>query len=96
MQNGFCCDAEHEWTFAATTGRVFWKVTKGVLSVHFRKDGGLISSGRDNRVKGWKTSGDQTNSLILEEGIPIQATVDYSGKKVIIGDTLGNIKGGHN
>ena len=56
----------------------------GVLSVRFRKDGGLISSGRDNRIKVRKTSSDQTNSLILEEGIPIQAAVDFSGKKVII------------
>ncbi|MBL98918.1 MAG: hypothetical protein CMM06_04410 [Rhodopirellula sp.] len=68
------------------------KLQSGVLSVRFCKDGGLISSGRDNRIKVWKTSSNQTNSLILEEGIPIQATVDYSGKKVIIGDTLGNIK----
>ena len=68
------------------------KLQSGVLSVQFRKDGGLISSGRDNRVKAWKTSSDQTNSLILEEGIPIQSTVDYSDKKIIIGDTLGNIR----
>tara|TARA_B100000945_G_scaffold242894_2_gene199122 strand:+ start:273 stop:1691 length:1419 start_codon:yes stop_codon:yes gene_type:complete len=68
------------------------KLQSGVLSVRFRKDGGLISSGRDNRVKAWKTSSDQTNSLILEEGIPIQSTVDHSDKKIIIGDTLGNIR----
>ena len=68
------------------------KLQSGVLSVRFCKDGGLISSGRDNRIKVWKTSSNQTNSLILEEGIPIQAAVDYSGKKVIIGDTLGKIK----
>ncbi len=68
------------------------KLELGVLSVRFRKDGGLISSGRDNRIKVRKTSSDQTNSLILEEGIPIQAAVDFSGKKVIIGDTLGHIK----
>ena len=68
------------------------KLKNGVLSVPFRKDGGLMSSGRDNRIKVWKASSDQTNSLIFEEGIPIQAAVDFSGKKVIIGDTIGNIK----
>lgn len=51
-----------------------------------------MSSGRGNRIKVWKASSDQTNSLIFEEGIPIQAAVDFSGKKVIIGDTIGNIK----
>ena len=68
------------------------KLQNGALSVRFRKDGGLISSGRDKRIKVWKTSSDHTNSLILEEGISIQAAVDFSGKKVIIGDKLGNIK----
>jgi hypothetical protein len=67
------------------------KLQSGVLSVRFRKDGGLISSGRDNRVKAWKTSSDQTASMAIDEGIPIQATVDYSGKKILIGDTLGRI-----
>ena len=27
-RNWFCCNAEHEWTYAAATGRVLWKVTK--------------------------------------------------------------------
>ena len=67
------------------------KLQSGVLSVRFRKDGGLISSGRDNRVKAWRTSSDQTGSLIIQKGIPIEATVDYSNKKILIGDTLGHI-----
>ena len=67
------------------------KLQSGVLSVRFRKDGGLISSGRDNRVKAWKTSSDQTASMAIDEGIPIQATVDYSGKKFLIGERLGRI-----
>ena len=68
------------------------KLQSGVLSVQFRKDGGLISSGRDNLVKAWKTSSNQTNSLILEQGIPIRAIVDNSDKKIIIGDTFGNVR----
>ena len=68
------------------------KLQGGALSVQFRKDGGVVSSGRDNRVKVWRASNNQTGSLVLDKGIPIQAAVDYSDKKVIIGDTLGIIR----
>lgn len=68
------------------------KLPKGVLSVRFRKDGLLVSTGRDNSIRVWKTNSDQPHAFSMDAGIPIQAAIDYTGKKYIVGDSLGNLQ----
>jgi len=67
------------------------KVPNGVLSVAFRRDGVLVSTGRDKHIRGWKTNRDQPYSMPLAAGIPIQVAVGYEGKKYVVGDSLGTV-----
>ena len=68
------------------------KLPNGVLSVSFRKDGQVVSTGRDQHVRIWKTNREQTHTLRMESGIPIQVAVDSTGKKHLIGDSLGRLQ----
>ncbi|MAR10278.1 MAG: hypothetical protein CL681_09920 [Blastopirellula sp.] len=68
------------------------KLRNGILSVRFRRDGKLVSAGRDHHVRLWKTSSDQTSSLHVETAIPTQVTVDHTGQKQILGDAAGQLR----
>ena len=63
----------------------------GVLAVVFRQDGVLVSTGRDNHVRGWKTNSNQPYSRPLAKGIPIQVAVGHKGEKHVVGDSLGTV-----
>ena len=67
------------------------KLPNGVLSVDFRQDGLVVSTGRDQHIRTWKTNSVQPFSKPLPIGTPIQVAVGYKGKKHIIGDSLGNV-----
>jgi mono/diheme cytochrome c family protein len=65
------------------------KLPNGVLSVAFRRDGLVVSTGRDNHIRAWKTNSQQPYSMPLSSGTPIQVAVGHKGKKHIVGDSLG-------
>ena len=67
------------------------KLPNGVLSVDFRQDGLVVSTGRDQHIRTWKTNSVQPFSKPLLVGTPIQVAVGYKGKKHIIGDSMGNV-----
>ena len=61
----------------------------GVLSIAFRRDGLIASTGRDNHLRVWKTNSQQPFAKPLPSGTPIQVAIGYKGKKHIVGDSLG-------
>ena len=65
------------------------KLPNGVLSIAFRRDGLVVSTGRDNHIRTWKTNSQQPHSMPLSSGTPIQVAVGHKGKKHVVGDSLG-------
>lgn len=64
----------------------------GALDVRFARDGRLVTAGRDNTVKLWKSDGSALRSMEAFSDLALSATFDYAGKRVIGGDFTGVVR----
>ena len=80
--------------FAMTNGRQVRNWTAhggGVLSLHFARNGQLVSSGRDKQVKVWAQDGKQIKALGGFTDLPLEVAFTQDAKRVIVGDWLGSV-----
>ena len=81
-------DPAHAPEFSAkATG----KRPNGVLSVQFTRDGRLISSGRDRRVKFWSGTGQWIANYPTPESLPTRVAASFDGKALVAGDAAGSL-----
>ncbi len=64
----------------------------GTLSVRYTHDGRLVTTGRDNHVKIWNGEGQQQRAIRASDDLTLTAAFDHEGKRVIVGDWLGNVR----
>ncbi len=63
----------------------------GALAARFTHDGRIVSSGRDNKVQIWDTSGKNVLSLPFTGDLPNRVTFSDDGGKVIASDWNGKV-----
>ena len=63
----------------------------GALSARFTPDGRVVSSGRDNKVQIWDTTGKNTLTLPFAGDLPNRVTFSDDGAKVIASDWNGKV-----
>ncbi len=64
----------------------------GVLAVATNNEGTIVSTGKDKKVRLWKSSGDALVDMpnLVEAGMEVAVSVD--SKNVVAGDWLGNVR----
>ncbi len=68
-----------------------WEAHKGgVLSVSYTHDGRLVSCGRDGRVTVWNADGSKARSLETGSELPLRATFNHDGSRVLATDFTGH------
>ena len=80
--------------FAMTNGRQVRTWTAhggGVLSLHFARNGQLVSSGRDKQVKVWAQDGKQLKAWGGFADLPLEVAFTHNAKRVIVGDWQGAV-----
>ena len=63
----------------------------GVLAARFDHEGRLCTAGRDRKVRLWDAGGKELQSFAVTDAQPLSAALSFDGKKVIGGDTAGNV-----
>jgi hypothetical protein len=69
----------------------YGKIANGVLVARFDHEGRLCTAGRDRTVRLWDPQGREIQSFALNEAEPLSAALSFDGKKVIGGDTAGQV-----
>lgn len=69
----------------------YGKIANGVLTARFDHEGRLCTAGRDHKVRVWDTTGKELHSFAINDAQPLSAALSFDGKKVIGGDTAGQV-----
>jgi WD40 repeat protein/mono/diheme cytochrome c family protein len=69
----------------------YGKIANGVLAARFDHEGRLCTAGRDRRVRLWDAGGKEIQSFAIADAQPLSAALSFDGKKLIGGDTAGNV-----
>ena len=80
--------------FVMTNGREVKSWTGhggGTLSIHFARNGQLVTCGRDRQVKVWAQDGKQIKVLKGFSDLPLEVAFTHDAKRVIVGDWPGNV-----
>jgi hypothetical protein len=86
-------DTVRLWKVADSTQIKSWSAhVPGSSSVHFSRDGRLVSSGRDAAVKTWKADGAAIREVGKLEDLALAARFTHDGKRVVAGDWRGNVR----
>jgi WD40 repeat protein len=64
----------------------------GVLSVHYARNGQLVTCGRDNTARVWRADGSQVTRLEGFTDVPSRAVFSHDGERVFVGDFTGKIR----
>ncbi len=64
----------------------------GVTSVHFARDGQLVTSGRDQLVRTWKPDGAVIRDIATLEDLALAARFTHDGLRVVASDWRGNVR----
>lgn len=70
----------------------FGNIPNGVLAAHFDPSGNLVTGGRDRVVRLWKNDGGEKKTFSIETAVPISVACSHDGKKIISGDSAGNVR----
>jgi WD40 repeat protein len=70
----------------------YGKVANGVLAVRFDHEGRLCTAGRDHAIRLWDTKGTEIKSFPVKGAQPLCAALSFDGKKIIGGDTAGQVQ----
>jgi WD40 repeat protein len=62
-----------------------------VLAARFDHEGRLCTAGRDATVRLWDPQGRELQSFALTGAQPLSAALSFDGRKVIGGDTAGEV-----
>lgn len=63
----------------------------GVLAARFGHDGKIVSSGRDNKIQVWETSGRNAGTMAFKGDLPTRVTFSDDGRRVIACDWKGEV-----
>jgi WD40 repeat protein len=66
--------------------------TPGVLSVHFARNGQLVTCGRDNTARIWQVNGNQVARLEEFADLPSRAVFAHDGERIFVGDFTGKVR----
>jgi WD40 repeat protein len=69
----------------------YGKVANGVLAARFDHEGRLCTAGRDHTIRLWDTKGIEIKSFPVKDAQPLCAALSHDGKKIIGGDTAGQV-----
>lgn len=69
----------------------YGKVANGVLAARFDHEGRLCTAGRDHTIRLWDTKGIEIKSFLIKDAQPLCAALSHNGKKIIGGDTAGQV-----
>jgi WD40 repeat protein len=69
----------------------YGRIANGVLAARFDHEGRLCTAGRDATVRLWDPQGKELQSFPLHGAQPLSAALSFDGKKVIGGDTTGEV-----
>jgi hypothetical protein len=69
----------------------YGKIANGVLAARFDHEGRLCTAGRDATVRLWDPQGKELQSFAINGAQPLSAALSFDGKKVIGGDTAGEV-----
>jgi mono/diheme cytochrome c family protein len=69
----------------------YGKIANGVLAARFDHEGRLCTAGRDHKIRVWDAAGKEVQSFALADAQPLSAALSFDGKKVIGGDTAGQV-----
>jgi hypothetical protein len=69
----------------------YGKIANGVLAARFDHAGRLCTAGRDHKVRVWDAQGKELQSFAIADAQPLSAALSFDGKKVIGGDTAGQV-----
>ena len=69
----------------------YGKIANGVLAARFDREGRLCTAGRDRKVRLWDAGGKEIQSFAIADAQPLSAALSFDGKKIIGGDTAGNV-----
>jgi WD40 repeat protein len=64
----------------------------GVLSVHYARNGMILTCGRDNTARVWKPDGGQLAKLEGFTDLPSRAVFSHDGERVFVGDFTGRVR----
>jgi WD40 repeat protein len=64
----------------------------GVLSVHYARNGNLITCGRDNSARIWGSNANQIAKLDGFSDVPSKAVYSHDGERVFVGDFTGKVR----
>jgi len=78
---------------AAHVGKTDSRYTRasGVLACEFRRDGGLVTIGRDGHLRTWSAGGVKEQETQIEGGLPIAAAL-LGGERAVVGTLPGGIE----
>jgi mono/diheme cytochrome c family protein/predicted nucleic acid-binding Zn-ribbon protein len=86
-------DTVRLWKVADSTQIKSWSAhVPGSNSVHFARDGQLVTSGRDAAVKTWKPDGAAIREVGKLEDLALAARFTHDGKRVAAADWRGNVR----
>jgi WD40 repeat protein len=64
----------------------------GVLSVHYARNGQILTCGRDNTARVWRPDGSQVARLEGFADVPSRAVFSHDGERVFVGDFTGKVR----
>ena len=70
---------------------MYGKIANGVLAARFDHEGRLCTAGRDHKIRVWDAQGKEVQSFAVTDAQPLSAALSFDGKKVIGGDTAGQV-----
>jgi WD40 repeat protein len=69
-----------------------WNAPAGVMAVEFVRDGRIVSTGRDKRVRLWKQDGSQIRDFAELPDIGVDVAFDAETERVLGGDWTGAVR----
>jgi len=69
-----------------------WNAPAGVTAVEFVRDGRIVSTGRDKRVRLWKQDGSQIREFAEQPDIGVDVAFDAETERVLGGDWTGVVR----
>jgi mono/diheme cytochrome c family protein len=63
----------------------------GVIAARFSQDGRIVSSGRDNRIQVWDTSGKNLGTPVFKGDLPTRVEFTDEGRRIVATDWMGQV-----
>lgn len=71
---------------------VYGKLSNGVLSARFDREGNLCTAGRDHTIRLWDTKAAEVGSFRVPGSQPLCAAISFDLRKIIGGDSAGCVR----